>query len=531
MLRVSLLLLLAGVLVFFLLRFAGGNIIQWTLSLLTYYKFLAISAVVVALSSEFHYLISLWEYGVKSVKTNRTLRVTLWIMLLGIPCLLYYKMTGDRFLHFILLFTPEYTYMTVTAIIAFFILHYVYSKNEYENLDVFGSVLLIIWVSIFVLGFSLHLAVHFKLFEKAIGLFEYLNRVLPGAYKSLPYIILASWIINFFALIYVTGRRISNILIDHIEKKIRSSYQEKIIELIYDDSTEGLSTVEELQYFKKVKRLFFTRQLFSDELLRMHEIVYGSLLERINQLFNSLLLKDDAYNYLHSRRWFYKIKGLRIYAELGDKSEITYIEKLIHSKNFVLRFEAQLAMTRLSEEAKPLHYLKRLEEKLTVWEQLNLIYFYTNHQKPVGDLSGLLDSPNISVICFGLQCIRKFNKVEYRSRIMELTRHDDWEVQNAAYQTLGLYDEAEISSYILSRYDQTLIVSTRIIMIRSLGLTGDQAAIPFLKQQLLSVVSDEICIELFRALIQIDSVQATTMATSDYFKFMRLYEHVKENLK
>ena len=67
-------------------------------------------------------------------------------------------------------------------------------------------------------------------------------------------------------------------------------------------------------------------------------------------------------------------------------------------------------------------------------------------------------------------------------------------------------------------------------MIRSLGLTGDQAAIPFLKEQLLSVVSDEICIELFRALIQIDSVQATTMATSDYFKFMRLYEHVTETI-
>ena len=528
--RVSFHYVMLGMLFLLLFWFAGNRIIPMAIHLAPYYKMLTLAAILFALHAEFHYVTSLWKYGVKLYKTVRGIRILLFFMLIGFLGFLFYLKTGHKFLYFILLFTPEFVHLTVVAIIAFFILYYVQAHNEYENLNVFGSVLLITWLSIFVIGTSIHLALHFKLFERAINLFQYLHRVLPGGYKSLPYIILGSWAINFFALLYVTGRRISNILIDHIENKIRSSYQEKIIELIYDDSIDNGSAIIEPAYFKKVKRLFFTRQLFSDELLRMHEIVYGSLLERINLIFNSLLLKNDAFNYLHSRHWFYKIKGLRIYAELGDKSEITYIQKLIHSKNIVLRFEAQLALARLSDADKPLLYLKDLEERLSVWEQLNLIYYYTNHQKPMGDLSGLLESANSSVICFGLLCIRKFNKVDYLSQITELTRHPDWNVQNAAFRALGVCDDSEIGPYIVSRYHHTVELSTQIIMIRTLGHTRDTAVIPFLKEQLLTVTNDELCIELFRALILIDAKQASGLAQSDYPRFGRLYVHVTETL-
>ena len=529
--RVTLYSVLIGILCALLCWLAGSRIIQWALLLSPCYKLLAMAAILVALRSEFPSVISLWRYVLRLFKTIRWVRILFFLILIGILSYLFYLMTGDRFLYFILLFTPEYIHLTVVAILTLFILYYVQAHQEYEVLNVFGSVLLITWLSVFVIGTSVHLALHFKLYVKAIQLFQYLHLVLPGGYKALPYIILASWIINLMALIYVTGRRISNILIDYIEMKIRSSYQEKIIELIYDDSSDQESSVIEADYFKKVKRLYFTRQLFADELLRMHEIVYGSLLQRINQLFNSLLLTDDVRNYLHSPRWFYKIKGLRIYAELGDKSEITYIQKLIQSKNFVLRFEAELALARLSDDEKPLSYLKDLQGRLSVWEQLNLIYFYTNHQKPVGDLSGLLESANVSVICFGLLCIRKFNKAEYRSHVMELTRHNDRNVRNAAYQTLELYQEAEIGSYIISSYEQEAVASTQIVMIRSLGHTGDATAIPFLREHILSTGSDDITLELFRTLILIDSKQAYEIAHSDYPRFKRLYEHVTETIQ
>ena len=522
---------LIGTLIPFLLWFLGYKIISGAIHFAPYYKVLAMATILLALCLESKQASSLWNYGIKLYKSLRGS----WIMLSFLTvifCGLFYLLKEHKFDYFLLLVTPEIIHLTVVAIISCFILNYVRANDEYENLNVFGSILLITWLCIFIIGTSIHLALHFKLYEKTILLFQYLHRVLPGGYKSLPYIILASFVINFLALLYVIGKRISNILIDHVENKIRISYQEKIIELIYDDSIDNESYVKEPIYFKKVKRLFFTRQLFSDELLRMHEVVNGTLREKINLIFNSLLLKKDAFKHLHSRHWFYKIKSLRLYAELGDKSEIAYLRKMVHSKNVILRFEAQLAIARLSDEENPLLYLKDLQEKLSVWEQLNLIYFYTNHQKPVGDLLELLKSANTSVICFGLLCIRKFNRVDYLSQIIELTRHSDCNVRNASFRALGIYDASEICSYIISRYDQTPEIYTQIIMIRSLAHAhfGDTAVIPFLEAQIMSMETEELCIELFRVFIQIDSKQALKLANSE-LKFKRLYEHATETLQ
>jgi len=492
------------------------------------YSILFLIACIAAISLQLYLSTSLLAKAVTIYKTVKVLRVLIWSLLIGFLCYLIFALAGAQVFSILLLLIPEYISLTIAAIITFFILLYVLSKNEYDILNVFGSVLLIIWVTCFVLGTFIHLGIHFQLLDKTRHLLVYLNRELPGNYKVLPYFLMVGWIINFFALLYVTGRRISNILTDYITQKVRSSYQEKIIELINEDADENGFTVDEQNYLKKVKRLFFTRQIFSGELLRMHELVYGSLHDQIHRLFYSLSLTEDAFYYLHSRHWFFKIKGLRIYAELGDRSEIAYIQGLIMSENPVLRFEAQLALTRLSEDEKPLDYLKDLELPLTVWEQLNLIHFYTNHKKPVGNLSGLLESKNTSVIYFALQCIRKFNRIEYKSKIVELTRHPDLNVKNVSFQTLSLYEEPEIVSYLLSCYDNSMVLSTKISIIRSLSRIGNMEAFTFLKEQIDTMENDEICIELFRALIHIDSQQASDLAKSDYLRFMRLYEHVTE---
>ncbi len=526
-LRVSTFVLLMGILCWLLFRFAGDRLFRIIMLFASYYKFLVIAVLLVSLAYNL-YKSTIWSTGLNLYNKARGIRISIWFLVTGVLLYLFFLLAGDQAYSIILLLTPEYLNVTIASIVTFFILSYVSSKNKYEILNVFGSVILIIWISVSVIATSVHLGIHYHLLDKTLYLFTYLDNALPGNYRILPYIILASWIINFFALLYVTGRRISNILDDYITQRFRDSYQEKIIELINEDVVENESSPDEQLYFKKVNRLFYTRQIFSAELLRMHELVYGSLHDQIHRLFHSLSLTEDAFNYLHSSRWFYKIKGLRIYAELGDSSEIAYIQKIIKSKNSILRFEAQLALTRLSDDERPLDYLKDLEQSLTMWEQLNLIHFYTNHKKPLGDLSGLLESKNVTVICFALECIHKFNRYEYRNQILELTLHSDGNVQNAAFRTLTLFEEAEIGSYILSRYNQDMSLSTRINIIRTLGRIGDAGTIIFLKEQISIFELDVICIELFKALILIDSQQAIDMANSDDLRFMRIYQHVTE---
>jgi len=527
-LRVSLWVILIGILCYLFFRWTGDRLFSLLFAIAPEYKLLTIAAMLIAVGLHIYLHTTLLPKAINLYRTVKGLRVTLQLALIGILCFLFFYWTGgDKFISIFFFIATEYKHLTIAVIIAFFVFVFVQKKSRYELLDVFGSVVLICWLWAFAITASVHFIIHFGLIGKGVRLFDYLTEVIPANYKILPYIILVIWVINVYVLIDITIRRTSKIISEYMERKIRESYQEKIIELTYSDEYEnGLPAVEQA-YFKKVKRLFFTRNIFADELLRMHEIVYGVLHKRIHTFFDLLLLPNDAHNYLHNRHWYYKIKGLRIYSQLGNTTEIDYIRRLVSSKNSVLRAEAQLAMARLTEGKKPLLYLKDLEQRLTVWEQLNLIHYFTNFQKPVGDLACILASGNNSVVTFGLHCIRLFNRFEYREQILELTRHADSGVQEAAFEALTLHGDPEVVRYIISRYDPKLPLSTRLSIIKALETIGDPAAVLFLKSEFALGAEDLISIALFKALIRIDPQGASEVTASDSSgEFLRIYNHV-----
>jgi len=529
--RVSLWIILTGAICYLFFKWTGDKLFSTEIFFGPEYRLLSIVVLIFALFASIGLQVSnvtaFLSKGVTVYKTVKAVRIFLWLMITGILCFLFFRWTGDRIISIILLITPEYKYLTIATIIAFLVFLYVKQKNVYEQLDVFGSVALICWLWLFVIIASAHFIFHYQLIGKGIRLFTYVVDVIPGYYKIIPYIILFSWIINGYVLVHITFRRTKKIITEYLDKKIRESYQEKIIELTYSETYDNELPAKEQEYFLRVKRLFFTRKIFTDELLRMHEMVYGKLHERIHSFFDLLLLPEDARNYLHNRLWYYKIKGLRIYSQLSDKSEIPYIQKLIASNNNVLRSEAQLAMARLTEDENPLSYLKDLQKRLTIWEQLNLMHYFINFQKPVGDLSALLESKNNSVVAFGLHCIRQFNRFEYRDQTIALTRHPDVDVQDAAFRALTLHGDPEVTEYIISRYDNTSALSNRLSIIKALGVIGDAASIPFLEQQARLTVEDEICIELFISLIRIDAQEASDFAGSDNSgSLLRIYNHV-----
>lgn len=487
--------------------------------------FIYITVIIIAICLQLYFSTSFISKMVDLYKRIKALRVTLWLILAVTLCYLFFQWTGDKIISVLFLISPEYKHLTIASIMAFLVLLFAQNKNKDEFLDVFGSVALICWLWAFAITASVHFIIHFGLIGKGIRLFDYLTEVIPGYYKILPYVILIICAINVYILMDITVRRTSKMISEYMKRKFRESYQEKILELTYSDEN-GLPAREQA-YFKKVKRLLFTRNIFADELLRMHEMVYGVLHKRVHLYFDLLLLPNDAHNYLHSRHWYYKIKGLRIYAQLGNQKEIAYIKRLMLSKNNVLRSEAQLAMARLTEDDNPLYFLKDLQQRLTVWEQLNLIHYFTNFKKPIGDLSSLLTSKNNSVVTFGLHCIRIFNCFEYFDQIIELTRHPDPNVQNVAFEALALHGDPEVVCYLISRYDNSLPLSTRLNILKTMGVIGDPVAVPFLKEQIKAGMEVEICIELFKSLIRIDPMEAYNITISDHIgDLSRIYNHV-----
>lgn len=494
---------------------------------ITSYFIIYIIVIIIAICLQLCFSTSLIPKVVSLYKRIKALRVTLWLILTITICYLFFQWTGDNFFSVLFLISSEYKHLTIASIMVFLILLFVEHKNRDELLDVFGSAAFICWLWAFVITASVHFIIQFGLIGKGIRLFDYLTEVIPGYYKILPYVILIICAINIYILLDITVRRTSKIISEYMKQKFRESYQEKILELTYSDEYENGLPAREQIYFKKVKRLLFTRSIFADELLRMHEMVYGVLHKRVHLYFDLLLLPNDAHNYLHSRHWYYKIKGLRIYAQLDNKKEIAYIKRLMLSKNNVLRSEAQLAMARLTEDNNPLYFLKDLQQQLTVWEQLNLIHYFTNFKKTVGDLSSLLASKNISVVTFGLHCIRIFNCFEYFDQILALTRHPDPNVQDVAFEALALHEDPEVVCYLISRYDNSLPLSTRLNILKTIGIIGDPVAVPFLKEQIKADMEIEICIELFKSLIQIAPLEAYNITISDHIgNLSRIYNHV-----
>ncbi|MDD4992179.1 MAG: HEAT repeat domain-containing protein [Paludibacter sp.] len=463
-------------------------------------------------------------------KTTGWFKSVFWLLLLLILGFVLFQVGGGKLIVFLLILGPEYKHLTVVAILTFLLLVYVRKRSLYEHLEIFGSVLLICWAGVFGIITFIHFVIHFQLLQAGIGLFIRVNNIMWGGYKVIPYLIILTTLVDIYLLIDIAVRKVRRILIDYLEKKIRISYQGKIIELIYDDIADNVLMIKEQGYFKRVKRLFFTRQIFTEELLRMHEVVLGQLHDRINFVFNMLLLSNDSYNYLHHRRWYYKVNGLRIYAQLGNRKDISYIRKLANTGNSVLRSEAQLALARLSEDENPFGYLKDTRKKLTDWEQINLIHYYTHHQKPVGDLSELLLSENDSVVLFGLNCIRAFNKFDYRDKIIEFTKHRDLRVKNTAIELLEMFDEPEVANFVMSCYDDNLPVSTRMRIVRTLGKIGNEETIDFLKQQIVLESTLDISIELLRALNSIAPQAALDIANSDSTnRLQRIFDHIIDN--
>jgi hypothetical protein len=463
-------------------------------------------------------------------KVNNRFKSLLVIVLMAISLYFVFKLVGGQMLFFLIAVAPEYKHLTVVAILTFVLLLYVRKNALYEYLEVFGSILLICWAGVFAIITLIHFVIRFQLLEAAVNLFIRVNNIMWGGYKVIPYLIIFTVLVDIYLLIDIAIRKVRRILIDYLEAKIRVSYQSKIVELIYDDVAENVIMIKEQSYFKKVKRLFFTRQIFTEELLRMHEVVLGTLHDRINFIFNMLLLSNDSYNYLHHRLWYYKVNGLRIYAQLGNRKEISYIQGLTNSGNSVLRSEAQLALARLSKDENPFGYLKDRHQKLTDWEQINLIHYYTHHQKPVGDLTGLLSSENDTVVLFGLNCIRAFNKFEYKDLIVGLITHGDIRVKNVAIELLEMFDEPEIAIAVLNTYDDNLPLSTRIKIIRTLGKIGDKSMTSFFENLIGLEEGLDISIELLVALNRIDHEAALELIHSDTTnRLQRILDHITDN--
>ena len=168
----------------------------------------------------------------------------------------------------------------------------------------------------------------------------------------------------------------------------------------------------------------------------------------MRKLFRDLGLHEVSYSRIKNGNWTEKIRGLHELCEMRITESYDRIRRLLHSRNEILRVEAQLAAIRLSPD-KPFSFLDSIRRPFTLWEQINVYSFFKKNEILPPDFTLWLNSSNRSVLIFGLRMIQMYKATKNENAVRALVQHKDKEVRLEAIKTLGLLQmEAEIDNLI-----------------------------------------------------------------------------------
>lgn len=218
------------------------------------------------------------------------------------------------------------------------------------------------------------------------------------------------------------------------EEKTRNLYQTDLTNFLYNDENQPF----EFTGLDKAS----SRAILIDELLWLHRNLLGESRIKIQDLYFNLQLYNDSKSKLNSPIWSIQAKGFRELAQAGVKDAANLIEKFTHSKNKILRIEAQLAMVKLKPE-NPLDFLKDLSYPLTEWEQINILNAMEAHNISINSFEEWMDNKNETVACFAIKMCGMFNHIQSWPKVLELLDHESADIRFHAINTLAKFNLPE----------------------------------------------------------------------------------------
>jgi hypothetical protein len=208
---------------------------------------------------------------------------------------------------------------------------------------------------------------------------------------------------------------------------MKKVYQEELTSYLFEEDTK----IEFTNISNPLNREFFI-----NELLSLHNNLYGESATKLRELYFSLGLNKDSLRKVNSSLWHKKAKGFREVAQMDVKEAIDVIAANINSRNKILRMEAQVAMVKLAEKD-PLNFLDDLKSELSLWEQVNILNTLDYHQITVDSFERWLTSSNISVLRFAAKMTGVYKQSESAPSLVVLLNHPDAAVRLSAIEALG----------------------------------------------------------------------------------------------
>lgn len=225
--------------------------------------------------------------------------------------------------------------------------------------------------------------------------------------------------------------------------KTRKRLEAEKIKLTYQEELTNFLFADENQMFEFTGlRYAFNRQIFINELLSLHNNLFGESAKKLADLYFNLELYKDSIKKVDNRHWAVKAKGFRELTQMDVKDAGKKIEKYVNSHHNILRIESQVAMVRLNEKD-PLSFLDDLRHQLSKWEQINILDTLLYHKINIDSYERWMNNPNDSVVIFAIKMAGFFKHIQSWPRVLELLEHNNPDIRFEALKTLDMFEIAE----------------------------------------------------------------------------------------
>ncbi|MGC9471479.1 MAG: HEAT repeat domain-containing protein [Bacteroidales bacterium] len=336
-------------------------------------------------------------------------------------------------------------------------------------------------------------------------------------------VIIYSILTMMVLLVVILINRNRNERMARMEEDLKEKYQRVLMNYLFDQELpEGVPL-----RLQKIASNSFKRKILIDQMIDLSVNLRGDAAEKLRDLYIRTELHHDSIRKARSRRWHIKVKGFRELAFMDIRDANDEIIRCLHSRNDILRMEAQLALVKLGDEH-PYEFLDYLKMPFSVWEQMTVHEMLIHHELRPPAFSRWLRSSNTSIVIFSLKMIAIFKQEDAYPLIIELLDHPDPEVRKTAIRVLGdvKYREAILP---LKRMYKQEPYENCLEIIKAMGKMPDQMVLKFLQLVIDREDDVQLQIEAAKAIHQMGPVGEDTlekMMHSDYKNYQIIIKHV-----
>lgn len=178
------------------------------------------------------------------------------------------------------------------------------------------------------------------------------------------------------------------------------------------------------------------RKILSEILIDLQKDISGTVRDKVNALYYELELHLDAYKKLKSWRWERVSQGILELTQMQVVDAYPFIAKFINDKRGIIRKQAEISIVSLKTEGID-YFLDTTRHSISEWQQLKLMeVLRTKKHFRAPSFKSWLVSSNKDVVLFALRLIRQYNQNDALSAIVELLKHKNEQIKQAAIKCI-----------------------------------------------------------------------------------------------